>query len=71
MNLILLGAAIVISVLVFTWLVNIVKATVSTALIIAAIVFALHFILGIGPDKLLQEITQIIQFLWQLVLGKG
>lgn len=71
MNLILLGAAIVISVLVFTWLVKIVKATVSTALIVAAIVFALYFLFGVGPDKLLQEIAQLVQSLWQFVSGKG
>lgn len=70
MNLILVAAAIVISVLVFTWLIKVVKATVTTALVIAAIVFALHFIFGIGPDKVVEQIVQLLQSIWQTVFGK-
>ncbi|MBW4538707.1 MAG: hypothetical protein KME43_06110 [Myxacorys chilensis ATA2-1-KO14] len=69
MDLLLLGAAIVVTFLVFTWLVKVVKATVKTALLVAIVLFGLQFI-GIGPDKVTQEIGQIGQFLWQLVQGK-
>ncbi len=68
MDLLLLGAAIVVTFLVFTWLVKVVKATVKTALLVAIVLFALQFI-GIGPDKVTQEIGKIGQFLWQLVQG--
>ncbi len=67
MNLILAGAAIVISVLVFTWLIKVVKATVSTALVIAAIVLVMQFVFGIGADKILQQVWEFGQYLWQLV----
>ncbi len=63
-------AAIVISILVFTWLIKVVKATVTTALTIALIVFALHFVFGIGPVNLLQQIGQVIQTVWTTVTGQ-
>jgi len=66
MNLILLLAAIVVAILVFTWLINIVKVTLQTAFIVAAIVLLLAFF-GIGPGQLLQEVSQIFQSLWKLV----
>ncbi|KAM3092343.1 hypothetical protein ACKFKF_31560 [Phormidesmis sp. 146-12] len=71
MNLILIVAAIAISVLVFTWLIKVVKATVTTALVIAAIVLILQFVFGIGADKILEQVIQLIQYLWQTVFGKG
>ena len=71
MNLILIAAAIAISVLVFTWLIKVVKATVTTALVIAAIVFLLQFVFGIGADKILDQVVQLIQYLWQMIFGKG
>ncbi len=71
MNLILIAAAIAISVLVFTWLIKVVKATVTTALVIAAIVLLLQFVFGIGADKILGQVVQLIQYLWQMIFGKG
>ncbi|KAM3100551.1 hypothetical protein ACKFKG_00905 [Phormidesmis sp. 146-35] len=71
MNLILIAAAIAISVLVFTWLIKVVKATVTTALVIAAIVLILQFVFGIGAEKILEQVIQLIQYLWQTVFGKG
>ena len=67
MNLILVGAAIAISVLVFTWLIKVVKATVGTALVIAAIVLVMQFVFGIGADKLTQQVWEFGQYLWRLV----
>jgi ABC-type multidrug transport system permease subunit len=63
-------AAIVISILVFTWLIKVVKATVTTALTIAIIVFALYFFFGIGPVNLLQQIGQTMQTVWTTVTGQ-
>ncbi|HEY9617381.1 MAG TPA: hypothetical protein V6C64_11100 [Microcoleaceae cyanobacterium] len=69
MNLILVIAAIVISVLVFTWLVKIVKATIGTAILIAAIVLVLQLVFGIGPSQLWEQISQVPQTVWNLVTG--
>ena len=69
MDLVLIIGAIAITIFVFLLLVRIVKATIKTALLVALIVFGLQF-LGIGPDRVFQQITQITQFLWQFVPGK-
>lgn len=69
MNLLLLAGSIVITVLVFLWLVRVIKATLKTALLIAAIVFALQFF-GIGTDKIFYEINQIFRSIWRLIPGK-
>lgn len=69
MNLILVIAAIVISVLVFTWLIKIVKATIGTAILLAAIVLVLQLVFGIGPSQLWEQISQIPQTVWNLVTG--
>jgi len=69
MNLILLVAAIIVAILIFTWLINIVKVTLQTAFIVAAIVLLLAFF-GIGPAQLLQEVGQIFQNLWKMITGK-
>lgn len=69
MNLLLLGAAIVITILVFMWLLRVVKATVKTAFLIALLIFALQLI-GIGPDKVLNQIVEMGHYVWQQVGGK-
>jgi hypothetical protein len=43
----------IIAVLVLMWLINVIKATVKTAVVIAAMVFALNFF-GIGPGNLVK-----------------
>jgi hypothetical protein len=43
----------IIAILVLMWLIKVVKATLKTAVVIAAIVFALNFF-GIGPGNLVQ-----------------
>lgn len=69
MNLLLLVGSIVITVLVFLWLVRVLKATLKTALLIAVIVFALQFF-GIGTDKIFYEVNQILRSIWRLIPGK-
>lgn len=69
MNLILVIAAIAISILVFTWLIKMVKATIGTAILIAAIVLVLQLAFGIGPSQLWEQISQIPQSFWNLVTG--
>ncbi len=53
MNWIAIGIGAIISILILTGLIKLIKATVKTAVIIAALVFALHFF-GIGPGNLIQ-----------------
>lgn len=69
MNLILLIAAIAVSILVFTWLIKVVKATISAAITIAVIVLILQLVFGIGPTQLWQPVSQFFQDAWQLVTG--
>lgn len=61
MNPILLVAAILVSWLVFTWLLRVVKTTLKTAFLIAIIVLGLQVIVGIGPDQVLQAILDLPQ----------
>lgn len=70
MSWLLLAAAIVITFLVFTWLIKVVKATLSTALTIAAIVLVLQLLFGIGPDQLWAQVSQIPHMVWNLVTGR-
>jgi ABC-type multidrug transport system permease subunit len=60
-TLILLIAASILSWLVFTWLLKIVKTTLSTAITAAAIVLILQLFFGIGPEKVLQTILNLPQ----------
>lgn len=69
-ELIVLIAALVVSWLVFTALMKLVKTTVSTAIAIAAIVLVLQLFFGIGPDRLFEQIVQLPQTLWSLFTGQ-
>lgn len=71
MNWILLIAAIVISFLIFTWLVRVVKATIGTAIVIAIIVFGLQIFLGIGPADLVGQIQELWQGIWRSLSGES
>jgi type IV secretory pathway TrbL component len=48
--------AIVVTVLVFTWMLKVVKATLKTAFLVAAILLALQLIFGIGPGVIWETI---------------
>ncbi|MGF1536307.1 MAG: hypothetical protein ACFB4J_07470 [Elainellaceae cyanobacterium] len=65
MSPILLIAALVISFFIFTWLIRVVRATVSTAITIALIALALQLLFGIGPQDLWRQFVA----LWQSLLG--
>ncbi|MGB3615601.1 MAG: hypothetical protein WBA10_17535 [Elainellaceae cyanobacterium] len=67
MSPILLIAALLISFFIFTWLLRVVRATVSTALTIALIALVLQLIFGIGPLDLWR---QFVEF-WQGLIGIG
>ncbi len=69
MNLILLIAAVIISWLIFTWLLKVVKTTVKTALLIAAIALILQLTVGIGPEQIWQQIQALPALLQELLPG--
>ena len=65
-ELITLIAALVVSWLVFTALLKIVKTTATTAIAIAAIILALQIIFGIDLQDLWQQLVRLPQAVWQL-----
>jgi ABC-type multidrug transport system permease subunit len=69
MNLILLIAAIVVSFLIFTWLIKVVKATITTALLIALIVFGVQILFGIGPNEIWDQVKGLWEWLWRSLTG--
>ncbi len=70
MNLLLLIAAIFIAFLVFTLLIKVVRATISTAITIAIIVLVLQLVFGIGPSEVFNQVNQFFQSLWHLITGQ-
>ncbi|MGD1857156.1 MAG: hypothetical protein ACFB2W_23225 [Leptolyngbyaceae cyanobacterium] len=50
MEIVVIVGAVFISFLVFTWLLNVVKATLKTAFLAALILLALQIFFGIGPE---------------------
>ncbi|PZD75518.1 hypothetical protein C1752_00443 [Acaryochloris thomasi RCC1774] len=66
MELVIFIAAGVVSWLVFTWLLRVVKTTLKTAFLVAAIVMILQITIGVGPDQLWQAIAELPQQLGQL-----
>ncbi len=68
-DLLILIAALIVSWLIFTALIKVVKTTVSTAIAIAAIVLVLQLAFGVNPQDLWQQITQLPQTLWYTITG--
>ncbi|WP_448561787.1 hypothetical protein [Trichothermofontia sp.] len=64
MNFLVIFVALIISWLVFTALLKIVKTTVTTALTIAFLVLALQLLWGISPQTIWQQIQQF----WQAII---
>lgn len=52
--------AIAVSILVFTWLINVVKATLKTAFLAALILLGLQLFFGIGPAAIWETIRDFI-----------
>lgn len=62
-------AAVIILLLLFTWLLNVLKSTIKTVLIIAAILIVLQIIFGINSEQIIQGVFQIGDRLQQLIFG--
>ena len=56
MEIVVVIGAVFISILVFTWLLNVVKATLKTAFLAAIILLALQLFFGIGPEAIWETI---------------
>lgn len=70
LNLITLLAALIVSWLVFTALINLLKTTLKTAVSIAAVVLVLQLAFGIGPQQLWQQLIELPQTVLQQFSGK-
>lgn len=68
-ELIIFVAALVVSVLLFAWLVRVAKSTLRTAVIIAGIALLLQLLFGIGPQDLFQEVVRLLELAWEQVSG--
>ncbi len=66
MNIILLIAAMIVALLVFSALIRILKVSVTTALTVAIILVILQLIFGINPGKLWEEIINLPQTIWHI-----
>jgi predicted PurR-regulated permease PerM len=62
-------AALILAWLVFTWLLKVVKASITTAVTMAIIVAVLQLVFGIGLEQVLQQIIQLPETILKL-LGK-
>jgi hypothetical protein len=62
-------AAIIVSWLVFTALIKVLKTTLKTAFTIAAIVLVLQLLFGIGPERIWQQIVKLPESVLNLVNG--
>jgi len=67
MNLILFIAALVVSFLVFAFLVRVLKAAIGTAIAVAVVILLLQLAFGIAPAQLWQEIHNLFDKLWQMI----
>jgi type IV secretory pathway TrbL component len=65
-QLIILVGAIVIAWLMFTWLIKVVKASVSTAFTVAIIVLALQLAFGVNPQMIWQQVIHLPQAIQQI-----
>ncbi|MEB3309936.1 MAG: hypothetical protein VKJ02_06850 [Snowella sp.] len=59
MQIVLLIGAVIVAWLVFSWLINIVKVSIKTAVSIALIILVLQFAFGISPQKLWDEVMNL------------
>lgn len=69
LDLIVVVGALLITFLVFRWLIGVIKMSVTTAFAIALVVLALQLAFGIAPDQVWEQITNLPQLLQDLLGG--
>jgi hypothetical protein len=52
-------ASLLVAFFVFAWMLKVVKATIGTALAIAAVVLGLQLFFGVGPQELWLQVSQL------------
>jgi lysylphosphatidylglycerol synthetase-like protein (DUF2156 family) len=62
---ILIIAALIVSFLVFTFLLRVAKSAISTAITIAIVILLLQLVFGIGPGELWEQMVGLWQGVWQ------
>ncbi|MEG4997463.1 hypothetical protein [Microcoleus sp. B4-D4] len=70
LELIILIASLLVSWLVFNWAFKVLKASVGTAIALAAIVLVMQLLFGIGPNQLFQHITHLPETIGKIIFGK-
>ncbi|MEL6579661.1 MAG: hypothetical protein AAFQ14_07915 [Cyanobacteria bacterium J06621_12] len=63
-------AAVVILLLLFTWLVKVLQSTVKTALVIVAILILLQIAFGINSEQIIQQVVRLIEQIRDFALGQ-
>lgn len=69
-ELIILLASMLVTWLVFTWLVKVLKVTIGTAFVIAVIFLILQIVFGINNKEIWSQIINLPQTLLDLVFGR-
>jgi heme A synthase len=63
-------AAAIILLLLFTWLLNVLKSTIKTVLVITAILILLQISFGVNSEQIISAILQIIERIQELIFAK-
>ncbi|MGL5078249.1 MAG: hypothetical protein ACRDBG_20820 [Waterburya sp.] len=63
-------AAVIILLLLFTWSIQVFKASIKTLLIILAIFFLVQIVFGIDSQQIINEVIRIVNYIEQLILGR-
>ena len=56
MEIVVIVGSVALAILVFTWMIKVVKATLKTAFLVAAILLALQLFFGIGPGAIWETV---------------
>lgn len=60
MNTPLIIGALIVAVVIVLWLINVIKTTIQTALLIGVVIFALQLIFKVGPLDLWRQIQRMV-----------
>lgn len=64
---VLIIAALIISLIVFTFVLRVVKSALSTAITLAIVVLLLQFFFGIAPSEVWERVVSLWQSIWQTI----
>ncbi len=65
-NLLVFIASLLIALLIFNWLIKVIKTSVNTAIIIVIIVMILQITLGISPQEVWNQVISFPQTIYQV-----